>query len=814
MFAAGFLLQIMPGKCTFNTKWLTREEYKWVRQVKGDSQKALCFTCNKTINLTRMGESALRSHMGGRKHQASVKSNVTCTASTMKSYLERKGSEGQKSISAATVNQENVDTGSLDGDTPMNIPPPPVTNVATLSGKSVAQFFSRNDVLKSEVLWTLKTISSHCSYNSNENIEKIFRLMFPDSQIAAKFTCGSRKTSYLCVFGLAEHFKEMLMKAVKGYFTILFDESLNKKSQTKQMDIHVRFWDGDKVVTRYFGSQFLGHATADDMVKHFEESVVNSGLPVCNLTQISMDGPNVNWKCFKDMQKKLSDDYETILINIGSCGLHIVHNSFKTGATAAEWKVEALLSSLYYLFKDSPARREDFLKVSGSTRLPLKFVNHRWLENEPVCERALELWEDVLKYVKAAESKQITKPGNKSYETIVEATKDKLIRAKLQFFKCVAGQIQPFLATFQSDKPLTPFLSSKLCNLIRSLMRRFVKKEVLSEASTADRLVKLDVTDKSIHVSYKKIDIGFLTEKALKDSVGASEKQVLEFRMQCKTFLIELLQKLLTKCPASYSLVRNLSAFNPREMAADVDHCISRFKKVVSQLANVRRIKESDCDTIIQEYTSFLDNIPAFGSEKFSNFNFSTDRLDQLFSTYMNTEPYQKLFKAVQLILVLSHGQASVERGFSVNKELEVENLANESLVAQRIVCDHINAVGGILNVPINQPLLTSCSAARKRYERYLEQQRQNKKSEEESRKRKSLLDEIEELKEKKRRMTEDVDSLVKSADSLAEKAESTGNISFVTQSNSLRKTSKEKTNELKNLEKKMEEKLLALKTC
>lgn len=409
------------------------------------------------------------------------------------------------------------------------------------------------------------------------------------------------------------------------------------------------------------------------------------------------------------------------MINIGSFGLHIVHTSFKTGATAAEWKVEALLSSLYYLFKDSPARREDFSKVSGSTRLPLKFVNHRWLENETVCERALELWEDILKYVKAAESKEITKPGNKSYETIVEATKDKLIRAKLQFFTCVAGQIQPFLATFQSDKPLTPFPSSELCNIIRSLMQRFVKKDVLSEASTADKLVKVHVTNNSIHVNYKKIDIGFLTEKAVKDSVGVSEKQVLEFRLQCKTFLIELLQKLLTKCPASYSLVRNLSALNPREMASNVDHCISRFKKVVTQLVSVRRIKESDCDAIIQEYTSFLDNIPAFGSEKFSNFNFSTDRLDELFSTYMNTHPYQKLFKVAQLLLVLSHGQASVERGFSVDKELEVENLANQSLVAQCLVCDHINAVGGILNVSITQPLLTSCSAARKRYERYLE---------------------------------------------------------------------------------------------
>ena len=84
-----------------------------------------------------------------------------------------------------------------------------------------------------------------------------------------------------------------------------------------------------------------------------------------------------------------------------------------------------------------------------------------------------------------------------------------------------------------------------------------------------------------------------------------------------------------------------------------------------------------------------------------------------------------------------------------VNKELEVENLANQSLVAQRLVCDHINAVGGIFNVSITQPLLTSCSAARKRYVRYLEQHRQNNKSEEGSRKRKSMLTEIEELKAK-----------------------------------------------------------------
>ena len=39
----------------------------------------------------------------GGEHQANVKSNVT--ASTVKPFLQRKGSDGQESICAATVNQ-------------------------------------------------------------------------------------------------------------------------------------------------------------------------------------------------------------------------------------------------------------------------------------------------------------------------------------------------------------------------------------------------------------------------------------------------------------------------------------------------------------------------------------------------------------------------------------------------------------------------------------------------------------------------------------------------------------------------------------
>ena len=88
------------------------------------------------------------------------------------------------------------------------------------------------------------------------------------------------------------------------------------------------------------------------------------------------------------------------------------------------------------------------------------------------------------------------------------------------------------------------------------------------------------------------------------------------------------------------------------------------------------------------------------------------------------------------------------------------------------------------------------------------------KKTGEEQRKRKHVLDEIEELKEKKKRMKMDIDSLVKSADDFSVKAEETGKMTLVTKSNALRKAAKEKTLQLQDVEDKRNGKLEALKGC
>ena len=102
----------------------------------------------------------------------------------------------------------------------------------------------------------------------------------------------------MCAFGLAPHFNSILMSKVKSQvdYVLLFDESLNSELHSKQVDIHIRFWDQGQVNTRYLTSEFIGHGTADVLHEKLLQCVQNIGYR--ELLQLSMDGPNVNWKTF------------------------------------------------------------------------------------------------------------------------------------------------------------------------------------------------------------------------------------------------------------------------------------------------------------------------------------------------------------------------------------------------------------------------------------------------------------------------------------------------------------------------------------
>ena len=75
------------------------------------------------------------------------------------------------------------------------------------------------------------------------------------------------------------------------------------------------------------------------------------------MIQVSMDGPNVNWKLLSSiMDEWQSNDHYPELLDIGSCSLHVIHGAFQKGIGETDWGIDLVLKALYNLFDKSPAK--------------------------------------------------------------------------------------------------------------------------------------------------------------------------------------------------------------------------------------------------------------------------------------------------------------------------------------------------------------------------------------------------------------------------------------------------------------------------
>lgn len=178
---------------------------------------------------------------------------------------------------------------------------------------------------------------------------------------------GRTKATYGIVFGLAPFFQARLRSTVNSRpeYVVCFDEGFNTVLQKSQLDVYLRFWDLERglVQSRYLGAEFLSHARADDLQISIRSAL--EPLDLGKLLQISMDGPTVNWKFFEKFSDDLSSDGLAKPLNIGSCGLHVVHGAFMAGHKATPWKLDKFMKNMYYLFKDTRVRRASFVELTG-----------------------------------------------------------------------------------------------------------------------------------------------------------------------------------------------------------------------------------------------------------------------------------------------------------------------------------------------------------------------------------------------------------------------------------------------------------------
>ena len=91
-------------------------------------------------------------------------------------------------------------------------------------------------ILNAEIKWSMKVVQSQFSLRSCIDLNKLL-YMFPDSEIAQKFQLGKTKLKLV---------KNIV---VSPFYTVSFDESMNRVLQNEEMDVQVRYWDVNTSIT-------------------------------------------------------------------------------------------------------------------------------------------------------------------------------------------------------------------------------------------------------------------------------------------------------------------------------------------------------------------------------------------------------------------------------------------------------------------------------------------------------------------------------------------------------------------------------------
>jgi len=78
----------------------------------------------------------------------------------------------------------------------------------------------------------------------------------------------------MATFGLAPYFRNDLLTTLSTvpFYSVSFDESLNRIFQKGQMDLLARFWDekDGMASTRYLKSELMDRSSAVDFLEHFQ----------------------------------------------------------------------------------------------------------------------------------------------------------------------------------------------------------------------------------------------------------------------------------------------------------------------------------------------------------------------------------------------------------------------------------------------------------------------------------------------------------------------------------------------------------------
>ena len=191
--------------------------------------------------------------------------------------------------------------------------------------------------------------------------------------------------------------------------------------------------------------------------------------------------------------------------------------------------------------------------------------------------------------------------------------------------------------------------------------------------------------------------------------------------------------------------------------------------------------------------------------QKLAEFDESSCCLHEFYFEKIGIQTYSELSFVLRLILTLSHRQASVEIGFSINNAILETNMLPETFVSKQIVRDHMIAKGlQPHTIKNDKPIRLTAKGAQQKYTLYLEEQTKITASNEEARRAVHLSTDINKIKVKYDQFKKEIIMMECEFVDCKTMAENKNNMSYIINGNALKHKSEKAREELKLLEKKL----------
>ena len=570
------------------------------------------------------------------------------------------------------------------------------TENAAKSSLSLASFCtpqsSQSKVIEAETRWATFTAKHNIAFLVSDHATKLFHKMFPDSEIARKFSCGRTKTTSIVKDALAPHYLHKTISNMSNPFSVMMDESNDKTD--KSCIILARVFDPElrDVRTRFVDMPVVNIGTACNLFEALKSSLTQKGMDFSKAVAFMSDTTNV-MKGVRSGVQKLINDENPMLYDVG-CICHLADLTVKAGMSILSLLTSISSSLMSFISSITVVSVSKFVDLwcslfTNEPEVILKHCPTRWLSLLRCVDRYIKQLEGLKSYFRSSHEE------TSKTRSILNRLENPLLKPLLYFLSYIMTPMCKFNRLFQkSDENTTCELYTDMCRLTRLYASNVLTVESITAAGDDLSRLKFDLDhqldDESLGIGTD--TWGYLAELE-------AEHELKPFFSAVRKFYIASIKKMLAKFPFGDSLLKNLGVLQQEKTASYDVHTIlslaKRFPQIgladAESLDQLReefldfKLSPTDLPSLVEYTTADLTKKPRAG--KFCS------EVDGI-STLDGKRRFTTLCKLMYGLLSIPCSNADSERAFSMLRKIHTDQRPNleqstiVSLMSVKFNCD------------------------------------------------------------------------------------------------------------------------------